>query len=187
MHQHFAWSLHFATPFVCVTSSAKCVSPSIPSPLCFSITRPFLVCACVALSVAFTLSLWLLMHWCWHQCPSYGAHHASHPPLSVCVVMAFLHCPGPVNHFPPFLCVFWCVPQATASICTDRGGICFVVLSSTKVSHERHHEETHPHTLLSFVFSLHLFYGAFGGSESPSPPLSTLFTIAIHASVHGKE
>ena len=40
----------------------------------------------------------------------------------VCVVMAFLHCPGPVNHLPPFLCVFWCVPQATASICTDRGG-----------------------------------------------------------------
>ena len=44
-----AWSLHFATPFVCVTSSAKCVSPSIPSPLCFSITHtPFGVC--VALS-----------------------------------------------------------------------------------------------------------------------------------------
>ena len=41
-----AWSLHFATPFVCVTSSAKCVSPSIPSPLCFSITHPFLVCVC---------------------------------------------------------------------------------------------------------------------------------------------
>ena len=44
-----AWSLHFATPFVCVTSSAKCVSPSIPSPLCFSITHPFFG-VCVALS-----------------------------------------------------------------------------------------------------------------------------------------
>ena len=43
-----AWSLHFATPFVCVTSSAKCVSPSIPSPLCFSITHPFFgVCGIV--------------------------------------------------------------------------------------------------------------------------------------------
>ena len=116
-----AWSLHFATPFVCVISSAKCVSQSIPSPLCFSITHTFLVCVWHC-QVAFTLSLWVLMHWCWHLCPSYGAHHASHPPLPVCVVMAFLHCPGPVNHLPPFLCVFWCVPQATASICTDRGG-----------------------------------------------------------------
>ena len=72
--------------------------------------------------VAFTLSLWVLIHWRWHRCPSYGAHHASHPPLPVCVVMAFLHCPGPVNHLQPFLCVFWCVRQATASICTDRWG-----------------------------------------------------------------
>ena len=62
-----------------------------------------------------------------------------------------------------------------------------MVLSSTKASHERHHEETHTHTLLSFVFSLHLFNGALVGSESPSPPLSTPFTNAIHDSVHAKE
>ena len=36
--------------------------------------------------------------------------------------MAFLHYPDPVNHLPHFLCVFWRVRQATASICTDRGG-----------------------------------------------------------------
>ena len=142
-----AWSLHFATPFVCVTSSAKCVSPSIPSPLCFSITHPFwCVWHC---QVAFTLSLWVLMHWCWHQCPSYGAHHASHPPLPVCVVMAFLHCPGPVNHLPPFLCVFWCVPQATASICTDRGGYalwcCLPQKSAMRDTMKRH-------TLAHFAF-----------------------------------
>ena len=107
---------------VCVTSSAKCVSPSIPSPFCFYITHPFLVYLCVHCQVAFTLSLWVLMHWCWHLCTSYGAHHASHPPLPVCVVMAFLHSPAPVNNLPPFLCVFLCVPQAIASICTDRGG-----------------------------------------------------------------
>ena len=78
-----AWSLHFATPFVCVTSSAKCVSPSIPSPLCFSITHPFFWCMWHC-QVAFTFSLWILVHWCWHLCPSFGAHHASHPPLPVC-------------------------------------------------------------------------------------------------------
>ena len=78
-----AWSLHFATPFVCVTSSAKCVSPSIPSPLCFSLIPLFGVCVWHC-QVAFTLSLWVLMHWRWHQCPSYGTHHASHPPLPVC-------------------------------------------------------------------------------------------------------
>ena len=60
-----------------------------------------------------------------------------------------------------------------------------MVLSSTKVSHERHHEETHTRTLCFLSFSLiTLFYGALGGSESPSPPLSTLFTNAIHSLVN---
>ena len=121
VHQHLHG--HFTLPH------HLCVSPHQPSvchhpfhhPFAFLSLTPFLVCVwhCQA---TFTLSLCVLMHWRWHQCPSYGAHHASHPPLPVCVVMAFLHCPGPVNHLPPFLCVFWCVPQATASICTDRGG-----------------------------------------------------------------
>ena len=45
VHQHLHG--HFTLPHhLCVTSSAKCVSPSIPSPLCFSITHPFLVCVC---------------------------------------------------------------------------------------------------------------------------------------------
>ena len=81
------------------------------------------------------------------------------PPIHhcLCVVMAFLHFLGPVNHLPPFLYVFWCAPQATASICTDRGGICFVVWSSTKVNKERHHEETHTHTLCFLSFSLFTF------------------------------
>ena len=42
-----AWSLHFATPFVCVTSSAKCVTIHSITPLLFYHT-PLLVC--VALS-----------------------------------------------------------------------------------------------------------------------------------------
>ena len=64
-----------------------------------------------------------------------------------------------------------------------------MVLSSTKVSHEKHHEETHPHTCFLSFSSLHLFYGALGSSESPSHPLPTLFTNAIHGSgsVHGEE
>ena len=39
----------YHTICVCVTSSAKCVSPSIPPPLCFSITHTFF-CVCMALS-----------------------------------------------------------------------------------------------------------------------------------------
>ena len=133
---------------VCHLISQVCVTIHSITPLLFYHTPLFGVCVWHC-QVAFTLSLWLLMHWCWHLCPSYGAHHASHPPLPVCVVMAFLHCPGPVNHLPPFLCVFWCVPQATASICTDRGGYalwcCLPQKSAMRDTMKRH-------TLAHFAF-----------------------------------
>ena len=83
VHQHLHG--HFTLPH------HLCVSPHQPSvchhlfhhPFAFLSLTPFSVCVWHR-QVAFTLSLWLLMHWCWHLCPSYGAHHASHPPLPVC-------------------------------------------------------------------------------------------------------
>ena len=116
-----AWSLHFATPFVCHLISQVCVTIYSITTLLFYHT-PFL-CMCVALSsgihalfVAVDALVLASVPLIW------GTPCLSSTTACVCVVMAFLHCPGPVNHLPPFLCVFWCVPQATASICTDRGG-----------------------------------------------------------------
>ena len=90
---------------VCHLISQVCVTIHSITPLLFYHSPLFGVHVWHC-QVAFTLSLWLLMHWRWHLCSSYGAHHASHPPLPVCVVMAFLHCPASVNHLPPFLVCF---------------------------------------------------------------------------------
>ena len=68
---------------VCHLISQVCVTIHSITPLLFYHTPLFGVCVWHC-QVAFTLSLWVLMHWCWHLCPSYGAHHASHPPLPVC-------------------------------------------------------------------------------------------------------
>ena len=99
-----------------------------------------------------------------------------------------LHYMNHVNHLPPFLCEFWCVPQAIASICTDRGGYalwcCLPQKSAMRDIMKRH-------TLARFAFfhflSSPFLWRIWESSESPSPPLSTLFTNAIHASVHRKE
>ena len=88
-------------------------------PFAFSI--PILCfCGCVwHCDVAFTLSLWLLMCLCCHLCP----------PFLGLMVPRFLHCPGPHNNMAPFLCAFWCAPQGTPSISTERGKMdCGVVL-----------------------------------------------------------
>ena len=70
---------------ICVSHliSQVCVTIHSITPLLFYHTPLFGVCVWHC-QVAFTLSLWVLMHWRWHLCPSYVAHHASHPPLPVC-------------------------------------------------------------------------------------------------------
>ena len=149
MHQHLHG--HFTLPH------HLCVSPHQPSvchhlfhhPFAFLSHTSFLVCVCMALSSGIHALFVAVDTLVLASVPSYGAHHASHPPLPVCVVMAFLHCPGPVNHLSPFLCVFWCVPQATASICTDRGGYalwcCLPQKSAMRDTMKRH-------TLAHFAF-----------------------------------
>ena len=140
-----AWSLHFATPFECATSSAKCVSPSIPSPTLLFYHTPFCVCLCVALPsdihalfVAVDAFVLASVHLIWDT--------PCLPSTTACVVMVFLHYPGPVNHLSPFLCVFWCIPQATASICTDRGGYalwCGLPQKSAMRDNMKRHTPTH--------------------------------------------
>ena len=55
---------------VCHLISQVCAINSI-TPLLFYHTLLYGVCVWHC-QMAFTLSLWLLMHWCWYQCPSYG-------------------------------------------------------------------------------------------------------------------
>ena len=86
--------------------------------------------------VAFTLSLWLLMCLCCHLCPPFLGLMV--PRFLHCLCAhAFLHCPGPHNNLAPFLCCFWCAPQGTPSISTERGQNGLWCCLAQKVSHER--------------------------------------------------
>ena len=102
---------------------------SIP-PFAFSIPLLFLVCVWDC-DVAFTLSLWLLVCLCCHLCPPFLGLMV--PRFLHCLCAhAFLHCPCHHNNLAPFLCGFWCAPQGTPSISTERGGKWIVVLSCSK-------------------------------------------------------
>ena len=98
------------------------------STLClFNPTPVFGVCVWDC-DVAFTLSLWLLMCLCCHLCPPFLGLMVFRFLHCLCA-HAFLHCPGPHNNMAPFLCAFWCAPQGTPSISTERGKMdCGVVL-----------------------------------------------------------
>lgn len=137
LHHHLHPPHHFPTPFHCLTSSPMCLSPSIPSTLCLFNPPPvFLVCFVWHCDVAFTLSLWLLMCLCCHLCPPFLGLMV--PRFLHCLCAhAFLHCPGPHNNLAPFLCGFWCAPQGTPSISTERGKNGLWCCLAQKVSHER--------------------------------------------------
>ena len=154
MHQHLHG--HFTLPH------HLCVSPSIPSPLCFSITHPFLVCVCVALSSGIHALFVGVDALALSSVPLIWGTPCL-PSTTACVVMAFLHCPGPVNHLPLFLCVslgslLW------KTTTTKHIPLCQCKLKQWLEEHtRRHHEETHTRTLCFLSFSLFtFFFGAFG-------------------------
>ena len=101
-----AWSLHFATPFVCVPlhQPSVCHHP-FHHPFAF-LSLTLFWCVCVALSSGIHALFVAVDALALASVPLiWGTPCLPSTIACVCVVMAFLPCPGPVNHLPPFLCV----------------------------------------------------------------------------------